>query len=419
MAILQRNTATDAVQLQAGDQAGQKFALVALTSLFFMWGFITCLNDILIPYLKGIFELNYAQAMLVQFCFFGAYFLVSLPAGSLVSKIGYQKGIVTGLTIAVLGCLLFIPAERMEVYGLFLGALFILASGITILQVSANPYVAALGDERTAPSRLTLTQGFNALGTTVAPQFGALLILPAAGVAVGAVSASVIEVPYLILAATLAVLALVFAFLNLPSIVSNTSQTPSEVGEASAWNYRHLVLGAVAIFVYVGAEVSIGSFLVNFIAEDSIAGLEESEAAFYISLYWGGAMVGRFAGALIMRFISAGKVLAICSLGSCLLLLITVAGSGYLAMYAVLAVGLCNSIMFPTIFSLALARLGKAASQGSGILCLAIVGGAIVPLLQGLLADQVGIQLAFVLPIFCYLYILYYGAIGHRPDKRA
>ncbi|WP_444938592.1 sugar MFS transporter [Microbulbifer sp. JMSA002] len=419
MAILQRNTATDAVQLQAGDQAGQKFALVALTSLFFMWGFITCLNDILIPYLKGIFELNYAQAMLVQFCFFGAYFLVSLPAGSLVSKIGYQKGIVTGLTIAVLGCLLFIPAERMEVYGLFLGALFILASGITILQVSANPYVAALGNERTAPSRLTLTQGFNALGTTVAPQFGALLILPAAGVAVGAVSASVIEVPYLILAATLAVLALVFAFLNLPSIVSNTSQTPSEVGEASAWNYRHLVLGAVAIFVYVGAEVSIGSFLVNFIAEDSIAGLEESEAAFYISLYWGGAMVGRFAGALIMRFISAGKVLAICALGSCLLLLITVAGSGYLAMYAVLAVGLCNSIMFPTIFSLALARLGKAASQGSGILCLAIVGGAIVPLLQGLLADQVGIQLAFVLPIFCYLYILYYGAIGHRPDKRS
>ncbi|WP_444898767.1 sugar MFS transporter [Microbulbifer sp. VAAC004] len=419
MAILQRNMATDAVQLQAGDQAGQKFALVALTSLFFMWGFITCLNDILIPYLKGIFELNYAQAMLVQFCFFGAYFLVSLPAGSLVSKIGYQKGIVTGLTIAVLGCLLFIPAERMEVYGLFLGALFILASGITILQVSANPYVAALGNERTAPSRLTLTQGFNALGTTVAPQFGAFLILPAAGVAVGAVSASVIEVPYLILAATLAVLALVFAFLNLPSIVSNTSQAPSEIGEASAWNYRHLVLGAVAIFVYVGAEVSIGSFLVNFIAEDSIAGLEESEAAFYISLYWGGAMVGRFAGALIMRFISAGKVLAICALGSCLLLLITVAGSGYLAMYAVLAVGLCNSIMFPTIFSLALARLGKAASQGSGILCLAIVGGAIVPLLQGLLADQVGIQLAFVLPIFCYLYILYYGAIGHRPDKRA
>ncbi|WP_444916477.1 sugar MFS transporter [Microbulbifer sp. JMSA003] len=420
MAIMQSNTATDAAQIPTGDQSGHRFALVALTSLFFMWGFITCLNDILIPYLKGIFELNYAQAMLVQFCFFGAYFLVSLPAGALVSKIGYQKGIVTGLSISVVGCLLFIPAERMEVYALFLGALFILASGITILQVSANPYVTALGDERTAPSRLTLTQGFNSLGTTIAPQFGALLILPAAGVAAGAASAAVIEVPYLILASALAILAIVFAFLNLPSIVSSaTSESVSNTEAASAWSYRHLVLGAIAIFVYVGAEVSIGSFLVNFIAEDSIAGLEESEAAFYISLYWGGAMVGRFAGALIMRFISAGKVLAICSIGSCVLLLITVTGSGYLAMWAVLAVGLCNSIMFPTIFSLALAKLGPSTSQGSGILCLAIVGGAIVPLLQGLLADQIGIQLAFVLPIFCYLYILYYGLSGHRTDKRA
>ncbi|WHI46121.1 sugar MFS transporter [Microbulbifer sp. JMSA004] len=420
MAIMQSNTATDAAQIPTGDQSGHRFALVALTSLFFMWGFITCLNDILIPYLKGIFELNYAQAMLVQFCFFGAYFLVSLPAGALVSKIGYQKGIVTGLSISVVGCLLFIPAERMEVYALFLGALFILASGITILQVSANPYVTALGDERTAPSRLTLTQGFNSLGTTIAPQFGALLILPAAGVAAGAASAAVIEVPYLILASALAILAIVFAFLNLPKIVSSaTSAAASNAEAASAWSYRHLVLGAIAIFVYVGAEVSIGSFLVNFIAEDSIAGLEESEAAFYISLYWGGAMVGRFAGALIMRFISAGKVLAICSIGSCVLLLITVTGSGYLAMWAVLAVGLCNSIMFPTIFSLALAKLGPSTSQGSGILCLAIVGGAIVPLLQGLLADQIGIQLAFVLPIFCYLYILYYGLSGHRTDKRA
>ncbi|AWF80466.1 glucose/galactose MFS transporter [Microbulbifer sp. A4B17] len=420
MAIMQSNTATEAAQIPTGDQSGHRFALVALTSLFFMWGFITCLNDILIPYLKGIFELNYAQAMLVQFCFFGAYFLVSLPAGALVSKIGYQKGIVTGLSISVVGCLLFIPAERMEVYALFLGALFILASGITILQVSANPYVTALGDERTAPSRLTLTQGFNSLGTTIAPQFGALLILPAAGVAAGAASAAVIEVPYLILASALAILAIVFAFLNLPAIVSSaTSESVSNTEAASAWSYRHLVLGAIAIFVYVGAEVSIGSFLVNFIAEDSIAGLEESEAAFYISLYWGGAMVGRFAGALIMRFISAGKVLAICSIGSCVLLLITVTGSGYLAMWAVLAVGLCNSIMFPTIFSLALAKLGPSTSQGSGILCLAIVGGAIVPLLQGLLADQIGIQLAFVLPIFCYLYILYYGLSGHRTDKRA
>ncbi|WP_299945014.1 sugar MFS transporter [uncultured Microbulbifer sp.] len=416
MTLLQSNTASGAAQLQAGDQSAQRFALVALTSLFFLWGFITCLNDILIPYLKGIFDLNYAQAMLVQSCFFGAYFLVSLPAGALVSRIGYQKGIVTGLGVAVLGCLLFIPAGRMEIYALFLGALFVLASGITLLQVSANPYVTVLGDEHTAASRLTMTQAFNSLGTTIAPQFGAIMILPAAGVAASAAGASAVAVPYLILASSLAVLAIVFGILKLPQM---TAHTVTKGQAESAWNYRHLVLGAVAIFLYVGAEVSIGSFLVNFMAEDSIAGLEESEAAFFVSLYWGGAMVGRFAGALIMRYIAAGNVLAVCAIVSCILLLITVIGDGYLAMYAVLAVGLSNSIMFPTIFSLAVAKLGRATSQGSGILCLAIVGGAVVPFLQGLLADRVGIQLAFVLPVFCYLYILYYGIAGHRPNKRA
>ncbi|WKD50652.1 sugar MFS transporter [Microbulbifer spongiae] len=414
MTLLQGNTTSNAAQLQAGDHSRQRFALVALTSLFFLWGFITCLNDILIPYLKGIFALNYAQAMLVQSCFFGAYFLVSLPAGVLVSRIGYQKGIVTGLGIAVLGCLLFIPAERMEIYALFLGALFVLASGITLLQVSANPYVTVLGDERTAASRLTMTQAFNSLGTTVAPQFGAIMILPAAGVAASTVGASAVEVPYLILASSLAVLAIVFGVLHLPQI---TAHNIAKGQGDSVWSYRHLVLGALAIFLYVGAEVSIGSFLVNFMAEDSIAGLEESEAAFFVSLYWGGAMVGRFVGALVMRYIAAGKVLAACAMISCILLLATVTGEGYLAMYAVLAVGLSNSIMFPTIFSLAVAKLGRATSQGSGILCLAIVGGAVVPFLQGLLADHVGIQLAFVLPVFCYLYILYYGLAGHRPDK--
>jgi len=419
MAILQSNSAGEAERFQAEKHSGHRFALVALTSLFFIWGFITCLNDILIPYLKGMFNLSYTQAMLVQFCFFGAYFLVSLPAGALLSRIGYQKGIVAGLSVAVTGCLLFIPAGRMEVYGLFLGALFVLASGITILQVSANPYVTVLGEERTAASRLTMTQAFNSLGTTVAPQFGALLILPAAGVAITAATSSAVEIPYLTLAMALAVLAVVFGLLKLPRIVDIPRPSASLDDSGSAWNQRHLVLGAVAIFLYVGAEVSIGSFLVNFIAEDSIAGLQEADAAFYISLYWGGAMIGRFIGALVMRYISAGKVLGICSIGSCVLLMVTITGSGSLAMYAVLAVGLFNSIMFPTIFSLALAKLGKATSQGSGILCQAIVGGAIVPMLQGILADQVGVQISFVLPILCYLYILYYGAIGHRPDKFA
>ncbi|SHF37713.1 MFS transporter, FHS family, L-fucose permease [Microbulbifer donghaiensis] len=419
MATLGSNIEAGVVGSEGYKASSHQFALVALTSLFFMWGFITCLNDILIPHLKGVFDLNYAQAMLVQFCFFGAYFLISLPAGWLVSKLGYQRGIVVGLSVAVVGCLLFIPAERLQVYGLFLFALFVLASGITVLQVSANPYVTALGSERTAASRLTMTQAFNSLGTTIAPFFGAFLILSVAGVAgehiTAAERASAVELPYLILAAALAALAVTFALLKLPRIESHAE---AGVGDLAAFGkalaHRHLFLGALAIFLYVGAEVSIGSFLVNFLSEDSIAGITEQQAAFYVSLYWGGAMVGRFIGAVVMRYLPAGKVLASCSLGACVLLAITIAGSGSVAMWAVLAIGLCNSVMFPTIFSLALARLGGLTSQGSGILCLAIVGGALVPVLQGVLADQIGIQLAFVLPVLCYLYILFYGVRGHR-----
>ncbi|AOS97149.1 L-fucose-proton symporter [Microbulbifer aggregans] len=420
MATMGTNIPAGAIDATPGHQASQRFALVALTSLFFMWGFITCLNDILIPHLKAVFELNYAQAMLVQFCFFGAYFLVSIPAGKLVGKIGYQRGIVVGLAIAVVGCLLFIPAARMQVYGVFLFALFVLAAGITVLQVSANPYVTALGSESTAASRLTMTQAFNSLGTTVAPFFGAFLILSVANVAgeqmTAAEHASAVELPYLILASALAALAVIFAKLKLPTIDSHLDSAAdlTEGQKGHALQHSHLLLGAIAIFVYVGAEVSIGSFLVNFLSEDSIAGITEKQAAFYVSLYWGGAMVGRFIGAVVMQYVPAGKVLAACSLGACALLAITITGTGSVAMWAVLAVGLCNSVMFPTIFSLALARLGGLTSQGSGILCLAIVGGALVPVLQGLLADQIGIQLAFALPILCYLYILFYGVRGHQ-----
>ncbi|WP_237066392.1 sugar MFS transporter [Microbulbifer guangxiensis] len=420
MATMGTNIPAGAIDATPGHQAGQRFALVALTSLFFMWGFITCLNDILIPHLKAVFDLNYAQAMLVQFCFFGAYFLVSLPAGKLVGRIGYQRGIVVGLAIAVVGCLLFIPAARLQVYGVFLFALFVLAAGITVLQVSANPYVTALGSESTAASRLTMTQAFNSLGTTVAPFFGAFLILSVASVAgeqmTAAEHASAVELPYLILASALAVLAIIFAKLKLPTIDSHLDSASDLTADqkGSALQHSHLLLGAIAIFVYVGAEVSIGSFLVNFLSEGSIAGITEKQAAFYVSLYWGGAMVGRFIGAVVMQYVPAGKVLAACSLGACALLALTIFGTGSVAMWAVLSVGLCNSVMFPTIFSLALARLGGLTSQGSGILCLAIVGGAVVPVLQGLLADQVGIQLAFALPILCYLYILFYGVRGHR-----
>ncbi|ALO35512.1 MFS transporter [Colwellia sp. MT41] len=392
------------------------FALTSLTSLFFMWGFITCLNDILIPHLKGVFDLSYSQAMLVQFCFFGAYFLVSLPAGAIVKKLGYQKGIVLGLIIAAIGCLCFYPAASMHSYPVFLMALFILASGITLLQVSANPYVSMLGEAKTASSRLTMTQAFNALGTTIAPFFGALLILNEAADALSAQgSAEAVQMPYVFLAAMLLLLAAIFAWIKLPNVSPVEEEEKSQDEESgSAWQYRHLVLGAVGIFVYVGAEVSIGSFLVSFFADPNIAGLEESQAAKYIAYYWGGAMVGRFIGAAVMQKIAAGKALCFNATLAVILILVAVFSSGTLAMVAILLVGLCNSIIFPTIFSLAIQGLGKHTSQASGILCLAIVGGAIIPLAQGLLADSVGVQPAFLLPIFCYFFIAYYGLSGSK-----
>lgn len=403
----------------AGDTQTQTnwFALSSLTTLFFMWGFITCLNDILIPYLKGAFDLTYTQAMLVQFCFFGAYFIVSLPAGNLVAKIGYKNGIVAGLSVACIGCVLFYPAAQMEAYPLFLGALFVLAAGITLLQVAANPCVSMQGPARTASSRLTLTQAFNSLGTTVAPFFGAWLLF-SGGAEHDIVDASAVKVPYLLLALALLVLAFVFFLIRLPTA---DAATPEQVKESpatfsDAWQYRHLRLGAFAIFAYVGAEVAIGSFLVNFLNQPHVAGIEEAEAAKYIAYYWGGAMVGRFIGAGVMQFVPAGKVLAFNAIAAVVLVILAISLSGDLAMWAILAVGLFNSIMFPTIFTLGLQNLGKATSQGSGILCLAIVGGAIVPLGQGVLADGFSLSVSFLLPVVCYFYIAFFGLSGSKPQ---
>lgn len=409
------------------------FSLCALTTLFFIWGFITCLNDILIPHLKNVFSLSYTQASLIQFCFFGAYFVVSVPAGKIVKRIGYKYGIILGLVIASIGCLLFFPAAGFQVYALFLGALFVLASGITILQVSANPYVTALGKPERAPGRLTLTQAFNSAGTTIAPYFGSVLILSAA--ALGSVEiaqmnpnqliefrqaeADAVKIPYLILAAALLILAAIFAFLKLPTIDLNEPSTNNGPLSESILNFRHLTLGAIGIFLYVGAEVSIGSYLVNFLGESNIAGLEEAQAAKYIAYYWGGAMVGRFIGAALMLKIKGGILLAFNSIAACLLLLVTIMGDGELAMYSVLLVGLFNSIMFPVIFSLGVNALGTRTSEGSGILCLAIVGGAVLPLLMGFLADNIGLQLAFGLPLVCYIYIAFYGLVGSKPNKEA
>ena len=390
-------------------------ALIVLTSLFFMWGLITSLNDILIPYLKALFELTYFEAMLIQFCFFGAYFVMSFPAGYLVEKVGYRKGIIIGLLVAAVGCVGFYPAASQHAYPLFLLALFVLASGITLLQVAANPYVAILGDPATAASRLNLTQAFNSLGTTVGPWIGSLLIL---SIVATARDATAVQLPYLILSAALVVIALVFSQFHLPTVDTEnaTDGAPAGAGRdgGSLWRHRSLVLGAIAIFVYVGAEVTIGSFLVNYISQADVGAMPESRAGTYVSLYWGGAMVGRFIGSGMLRRVRPGTLLAFNAACAIVLLAITMTTHGTTAMYAVLAVGLFNSIMFPTIFTLGIAHLGRHTGEGSGVLCMAIIGGAIVPLVAGHLADASGIAFSFVVPAICYAYIVYYGVEGHR-----
>lgn len=409
--------------------------LTILTSLFFMWGFLTCLNDILIPHLQNVFELNYFQSMLVQFTFFLAYFIVSLPSGWLVEKVGYKKGIVIGLLTAGIGTLIFYPAAALRSYPVFLFAFFVLASGITLLQVAANPYVTILGKPETASSRLNLTQAFNSLGTTVAPYFGSLLILsnavktaeelaklsPEELEAYRAAEAAAVQYPYLGLAAVLFIMAGIFALLKLPQVEASTVQTTENNGisydelHKSAWGYKHLVLGAIGIFVYVGAEVSIGSFLVKYFVHLD-PNMLEVEAGKMVSFYWGGAMVGRFIGSAVQRKIKPGTVLGFNAIMASLLVITSIMNDGKIAMWSILLVGFFNSIMFPTIFSLAIRGLGKHTGQASGILCMAIVGGAIVPVLQGLLADNIGIHHAFILPVLCYWYIAYYGFKGSVPS---
>jgi FHS family L-fucose permease-like MFS transporter len=405
---------------QTGNYTGP---LVIVTILFFMWGLLTSLNDVLIPHLKAVYTLTYVQAMLVQFCFFGAYFIVSLPAGMLIKKIGYQNGAVAGLTIAAAGCALFYPAATSG-YTLFLIAFFVLAGGITILQVAANPYVAVLGDPRTASSRLTLTQAFNSLGTTVAPFLGGMLIL-AGGVlsssdlakfsadqlaAYNAAQATAVQGPYLALAAALLLLAILFALARLPKIADAEAAPGEAQGTfADVLKHRHLALGAVAIFLYVGGEVSIGSFLINFLGEPHVAGLTAAEASHYVGYYWMGAMIGRFIGFVVMQKVSPGKALAFNAAAVIVLVLTAIFSQGDVAKWSIVAVGLFNSIMFPTIFSMALNKLGPLTGQGSGVLCMAIVGGALVPFAQGLLADHLSLQVSFFVPAACYLFILYFG----------
>ena len=386
-------------------QGKQTFAFIAMTCLFFFWGFITVLNDILIPFLKESFDLNYTQAMLVQFCFFGAYFIVSPFAGRIIDKVGYQQGIVLGLLTTASGCLLFYPSAGFHSYALFLFAFFVLAAGITVLQVAANPYVAALGSEKTAASRLNLAQAANSFGTTVGPLVGSALIL-----GVVATDASAVQMPYVMLGGLLVAAALVFRSIKLPVLEHVESQESDS--DDSVWNYRHLVLGALAIFLYVGGEVSIGSFLVNYFSEESIAGLSTADAGEMVAYYWGAALIGRLVGAALMNYIAATKYLAVNALIAMVMILVSMNTTGSVAMWSILAVGFFNSIMFPTIFTLAVNGLGSMTSKGSGLVCQAIVGGALVPLIQGFAADTVGIQMSFAVPLVCYIYIGWYALRG-------
>ena len=404
--------------------------LAILTTLFFLWGFLTSLNDILVPHLKSISDFDYTKVMLVQFAFFSAYFLFSVPWSMVVNKIGYQKTMVVGLVTMSLGALLFVPAASIPSFPLLLTGLMILAAGITGLQVSANPYVLVLGRPETASSRLNLTQAFNSLGTTLAPILGGIFILSAAPLAAEQLKqlspqalnayrmnqAASVKMPYIIISIALILLAVAVARFKLPKI----EQTTAGVGEKikdSIWKHPNLLFGALGIFAYVGAEVSIGSFMVNYLGQPEIAGFSPKIAAGYVSFYWGGAMVGRFIGSGVLQKVKTGRLLAVCAVCSATLVTVSMLANGHLAMWTMIAVGLFNSIMFPSIFTLGIAELGPLTGTGSGLMNMAIVGGAIVPVLQGVIADHSGIHHAFLLPVICYLYILFYALKGSTPNS--
>ena len=406
--------------MSAHSQQNHTPALVVLTTLFFMMGFITCMNDILIPHLKDIFELTYVQAMLIQFCFFTAYAIMSIPMGYFVGKIGYKNGVIGGFVLTAIGCLLFYPAGSHS-YPTFLGALFILASGVTLLQVAGNPYVTLLSKPGKESATLTLVQAFNSLGTTIAPQIGAFLILADATQTVSkAEQISSVQIPYLGLAGLLIILAVFVKMIRLPDAnkIAEEESEHNHDGKHSVWQYRHLVFGAAGIFCYVGAEVSIGSLLVSVLGY--LKSMDHSSAAKYLSFYWGGAMVGRFLGSAIMAKIAPNRYLAFNATAAVALLGIAMlAGkaSADIAMWALLAIGFFNSIMFPTIFSLATKGLGRFTSSASGVLCTAIVGGAVVPVVQGWAADTYGLMISFVVSAICYVYIVFFAIKGYKADE--
>lgn len=502
MAITAPNTSATTTSPDGAASYGAPLATV--TTLFFMWGFLTCLNDILVPHLKSIFELNYAQVMLIQFAFFGAYFIFSIPSAKIIDWIGYQRSMVVGLLTMGVGAFLFVPAASVPSYWLFLGALIVLAAGITCLQVAANPYVTVLGKPETASSRLNLTQAFNSLGTFLAPFFGGVLILSGEALKADQIKAlspdalqvyrlqqaSSVKMPYVGLGIALVLLAIAIGNFHLPKIEHAQHKVGEKVDD-SIWRHPNLIFGAIAIFVYVGAEVSIGSFLVNYFNQSEIGGLTEKVAASFVAFYWGGAMLGRFIGSnflggakakymglaaaaslalillsypiearmpagyqpgvpnltwlawlvvagrplFILVAIAAGTIaataalrggkatantgilLGICAVSTAALVAISMLTTGHMAMWSIILVGFFNSIMFPSIFTLGVAELGPLTGDGSGVLIMAIVGGALIPVAQGWIADRIGIHHAFFLPVICYLYIIFFALSGSKPNS--
>jgi len=412
------------------DNTGRRIVPFVVT-LFFFWGFATVLNDTLIPKLKGLFELTYAEVMLTQFCFFLGYLIFSIPAGLLLSRVGYVRGIIVGLVTMGLGYLLFVPAALAGAYPGFLAALFIVAGGITIIQVAANPLIALLGKPETSHSRLNLAQAFNSVGTTIGPYIGAALIL-STGVAIPASArlspatlaayrqseAYALQWPFLAFAALLVALAIVFWLLRrarLPTVDSAASLSST----LALLKNPRLAFGMLSIFIYVGAEVSIGSLMTNYLMMPHTLGLIAERAGQAVSLYWGGAMIGRFIGSAVLRVVRAGHALTFCAVLACLLVATSALSGGVLAAATLVLVGLFNSIMFPTIFTLAIEGENGDTPQASALLCMSIVGGAVIPLLTGTIADRIGLSLALFVPAACYVWIAIYGWITARPPRAA
>jgi FHS family L-fucose permease-like MFS transporter len=437
-----------AVQTSGAGSASYGPALAVLTTLFFIWGSLTSLNDVLIPFAQHVFSLNLAESMLIQTAFFLAYFIFSIPSAKIIDWIGYKRAIIVGLSTMVAACLLVYPAARIPSFPFFLSALMILAAGITVLQVAANPYVAVLGRPETASSRLNLTQAFNSLGTAVFPWVGARLILgeTTSAAAQAASQDAVIKLYVYFFAIVLVLLAILFAVFRLPKMEAAEHRIGEKIDD-SIWKHPNLPLGAIGIFVYVGAEVAIGSSIANYLALPNIGGFASNIAdpaaryhaalaiaARYISIYWLGAMVGRFIGAAVLQKVRTSRVLGFCATIAALLVIATVLSSGHFAMWSVLSIGLFNSIMFPSIFTSGIAELGPLTGDGSGLLNMAIVGGAIIPWVVGRIGDAInhgyyssmrqgetswgqGIHFALIVPALCYLYILFYAVSGSKPNS--